>query len=30
MSASADEDGSLDPRVEKWDGRDEPCGDQPA
>jgi Zn-finger nucleic acid-binding protein len=27
---SADEDGQLDPRAEKWDGKDEPSGDQPA
>jgi Zn-finger nucleic acid-binding protein len=27
---SADEEGQLDPRAEKWDGRDEPSGDQPA
>jgi hypothetical protein len=29
-AASADEEGPLDPRAEKWDGRDEPSGDQPA
>ncbi len=27
---SADEEGPLDPRAEKWDGRDEPSGDHPA
>ena len=27
---SADEDGQLDPRAEKWDGRDEPSGETPA
>jgi len=27
---SADEEGQLDARVDKWDGRDEPSGDQPA
>ena len=29
-AASADEEGQLDPRAEKWDGRDEPSGYQPA
>jgi Zn-finger nucleic acid-binding protein len=28
--SSADEEGQLDARVDKWDGRDEPSGDQPA
>jgi len=27
---SRDEDGQLDPRAEKWDGRDEPSGETPA
>ena len=29
-ASSADEAGQLDPRADKWDGRDEPSGEQPA